>query len=98
MYPFEIAHTIFNKPFFGQLGLSLLLGDVDMYIYRGSFQRIYYAQPCIALVLKESIELNRHWNVGLQYIRGLNNVCDNLPIGLYHKSIQVFATYKFSIK
>lgn len=98
LYPFEIAHTIFNKPFFGQVGLSLLLGGDDIYIYRGSFYRTYYAQPCIALELKESIELNRHWNVGFQYIRGLNNVCDNLPIGLYHESIQVFATYKFSIK
>lgn len=98
LYPFEIAHTIFNKPFFGQVGLSFLLGGEDMYIYRGSFQRTYYAQPCVALVLKESIVLDRHWNVGLQYIRGLNNVCDNLPIGLYHESIQVFATYKFSIK
>lgn len=98
LYPFEIAHTIFNKPFFGQVGLSLLLGGDDMYIYRGSFQRTYYAQPCVALVLKESIVIERHWNVGLQYIRGLNNVCDNLPIGLYHSSIQVFATYKFNIK
>lgn len=98
LYPFEMAHKVLKTSFFGQVGLSLLLGGDDIYIYRGSFHQTYYANTCVALVLKESIELDRHWNVGLQYIRGLNNVCANLPIGLYHNSIQVFATYKFSIK
>lgn len=98
LYPVEMAHKVFKTSFFGQVGLSLLLGGDDIYIYRDSFHQTYYANTCVALVLKESIELDRHWNVGLQYIRGLNNVCANLPIGLYHSSIQLFATYKFNLK
>lgn len=98
LYPFEMAHRIFSKPLFGQVGLSLLLGGDNIIINRDSFHRNYAAQPCVALVLKESIELSHHWNVGIQFIRGLNNVCDNLPIGLYHSSIQVFTTYKCGIR
>lgn len=98
LYPIEIQHKLFNHSFFAQMGFSLMLGGNDMHINRGSFYRTYHSTPNVVLMLKESIEISSHWNVGLQYIRGLNNVCENLPIGLYHESIQVFATYKFSIK
>lgn len=98
LYPFEIAHKIFKKTFFGQVGFSLLIGGNDIHVVHGNFNKLYYANTCVALVLKESIELGRHWDIGLKYIRGLNNVCDNLPIGLYLESIQICASYKFGIK
>ncbi len=96
--PFGIEYGVFDFPFHTQIGATLILGGTDIYVYQGDLHRTYYANPTINIVIKEAIEIGKHWDFGLLYLHGLNNVCDNLPIGLHHSSIQLFATYKFKIK
>lgn len=96
--PIGIRYPLFNHIFHTRLGISLMLGGEDIHIYRSGFYKTYHSQPSINIVIKESMEIGEHWDVGLLYLHGLNNVCDNLPIDLHHSSIHLFATYKFNIK
>ena len=96
--PIGVIHKLFNHSFNGEICFSLMMGGKNMYIYSNNFSRGYYANPVVAFSLKESLELSPNWNIGVLYLHSFNNVCANLPIGLHHSSIQIFASYKLKIK
>lgn len=93
-----VQYNLFNITLHSQFGFSLMLGGEDLYVSTMDFHRTYPANPGIAFTIRETVELTRHWDLGILYLQGLNNVYSNLPIRLYHRSIQLSATYKLDTK
>ena len=76
-------------------GVSFQFSDGQINFKRNSKYYCYNSKPTVNLYVKGGVEITDMIAVGVFYMHGLNDVCENLPIGIKNSVFQIYGTFLF---